>query len=256
MTTGDSIQHIVSIIRRQQNALVRIYESAEKEQNPLLALERIRRWKIRTVEIMSKDVRQSDGKRLEQTMFYFNDQLTPMENLAMATTTFHNFLTALTEDIQLNPREFDGTKPSPAIEATDVSVVVDQPLIWEQIHPAVTQVAKSRFESGHYADSVEAAFKEINRKVKLIVKNQLGEELDGASLMNKAFSPQNPIIRVADLSDETGRDMQKGYHQIFAGSMIGIRNPKAHDNLIIDRIRAIHFIYLASLLMSKVDERV
>ena len=43
--------------------------------------------------------------------------------------------------------------------------------------------------------------------------------------------------------------------EIFAGAMTGIRNPKAHSNIIdIDEKRAIHLIYLASLLMYKLDE--
>ncbi len=43
--------------------------------------------------------------------------------------------------------------------------------------------------------------------------------------------------------------------QIFAGTMLAIRNPKAYNNIVIDRSRAIHFLYLASLLMGKYDER-
>ena len=36
--------------------------------------------------------------------------------------------------------------------------------------------------------------------------------------------------------------------------MTGIRNPKAHSNITIDPLRAIHFLYLASLLMYRIDE--
>jgi hypothetical protein len=43
--------------------------------------------------------------------------------------------------------------------------------------------------------------------------------------------------------------------QIFAGAMTGIRNPKAHANIIIDSNRAIHFLFLASLLMYVIDEK-
>ncbi len=42
--------------------------------------------------------------------------------------------------------------------------------------------------------------------------------------------------------------------EIFAGTITGIRNPKAHDNIVIDEKRAIHLLYLASLLMYKLDE--
>ena len=37
--------------------------------------------------------------------------------------------------------------------------------IWDNIHPQIISVAKSRFNDGHYADAVEAAFKEINVRV-------------------------------------------------------------------------------------------
>ncbi|MBA7577516.1 hypothetical protein ES708_19369 [subsurface metagenome] len=43
--------------------------------------------------------------------------------------------------------------------------------------------------------------------------------------------------------------------QIFSGAMTGIRNPKAHENITIDSQRAIHFLFLASLLMFKIDEK-
>ena len=122
------------------------------------------------------------------------------------------------------------------------------------IHRDIVRVSKNKFEDGYYADSVETAFKEINKRVKKIVKARIGKELDGAGLMYQAFSEQSPIIILDDLGSQTGRDIQKGYMQIFAGSMIGIRNPKAHDNIIISKDRAIHFIFLASLLMYKLDD--
>lgn len=127
---------------------------------------------------------------------------------------------------------------------------------WDLLHPKIVKIAKSRFESGHLADSVESAFKEVNKCVKDIVKNRTGQELDGAPLMNKTFSLDAPIIVLSDLTTETGKNIQKGYLQIFAGAMTGIRNPKAHDNLVIDENRAFHLLSLASLLMFKVDERV
>jgi uncharacterized protein (TIGR02391 family) len=128
--------------------------------------------------------------------------------------------------------------------------------IWSDIHPKIVSVVKTRFETEHYADAVESALKEVNSVVKDIVRRKTGNELDGANLMRTAFSPNNPIIVLDDLSTETGRNIQQGYMEIFAGAMIGIRNPKAHDNITITEIRAKHFIYLASLLMHKINERI
>jgi len=50
------------------------------------------------------------------------------------------------------------------------------------------------------------------------------------------------------------RDEQVGYMLLFAGAMRGIRNPKAHANIEIDHVRALHHLFVASLLMSKLDE--
>jgi uncharacterized protein (TIGR02391 family) len=130
------------------------------------------------------------------------------------------------------------------------------PAIWSLLHPKVVEVAKTRFESGHYADAAEAVFKEINDTVRNLVEKRTGKAYDGASLMQFAFSLQNPILKLDDLGNETGRNIQVGYSQIFSGAMTGIRNPKAHSNIKIDATRSLHFLFLASLLFFKVDERI
>jgi uncharacterized protein (TIGR02391 family) len=126
---------------------------------------------------------------------------------------------------------------------------------WQFVHPRVSALARPRFEAGFFGDAVEASFKEVNESVKRIVREVDGRDLDGASLMTTAFSPQNPLIRLTELVTETDRNIQQGFMQILAGSMIGIRNPKAHGNLNPDSTKALHLISLASLLMHKVDER-
>lgn len=125
---------------------------------------------------------------------------------------------------------------------------------WKRLHPQIEKIARQRFENKQYADSVEASLKEINRAVRQAIKTTEPTDLDGAQLMNRVFSSQKPLFIFEDLSTETGRSIQQGYMQIFAGAMTGIRNPKAHLNLDIDENRAIHFLFLASLLMFKLDE--
>lgn len=139
--------------------------------------------------------------------------------------------------------------------AAAMPLASDSGSMWDLIHPEIASVARTRFESEHFADAVESSLKKINSIVKAKVLEATGRELDGAGLMTTAFSVQNPIIPLDDLSTESGRNIQQGYMQIFAGAMIGIRNPKAHDNIIIDENRAIHFLFLSSLLMYKLDEK-
>lgn len=125
---------------------------------------------------------------------------------------------------------------------------------WSIIHPVIQRVAKSKFEDGYLADAVESALKEVNKRIKDYVRSKTRRELDGAPLMQYAFSLQQPVVTLNNLETETGRNIQQGYMQIFAGSMTGIRNPKAHDNINIEEARAIHFLFLTSLLMYKLDE--
>ncbi|MFH2121749.1 MAG: TIGR02391 family protein [Pseudomonadota bacterium] len=122
--------------------------------------------------------------------------------------------------------------------------------IWLLLHPDVTQIARSRFDTGHYADAVEATFKHINNKIKKIYRTKTGQELDGVSLMRKAFTPSSPTILLDTLETDTGKNIQQGYMDIFAGSMSAIRNPKAHENIEISAERCAHFLVLGSLLIS------
>jgi uncharacterized protein (TIGR02391 family) len=130
------------------------------------------------------------------------------------------------------------------------------PNMWDLMHPAVVKVSKTRFDSGHFADAVEAALKEVNEIVRNIVRDRTGKEYDGADLMNRAFSIERAIIALDDLNTTAGRNIQVGYMQICSGAMTGIRNPKAHSNVQIDSIRGIHLLFLASLICFKIDERV
>ena len=124
---------------------------------------------------------------------------------------------------------------------------------WDNIHPQIISVAKGRFDNGHYADAVEAAFKEINARVKKIYKDRTSVEKDGAKLMQSALSPQNPIIKLGDISTETGTNVQQGYMEMFVGAMIGIRNPKVHSNQTLSKADAIRKLHFASMLMYKLD---
>lgn len=155
-------------------------------------------------------------------------------------------------------QEKPATRAAEVKPAAAAAAPLEQPgvaHIWALLHPTVVKIASSRFQSENFADAVEACLKEINDVVRKLVKDKTGYEYDGSDLMNRAFSLQKPVIPLDDLTTASGRDVQLGYMQIFAGSMTGIRNPKAHANIQIDRARAIHLLFLASLLFFKLDER-
>jgi uncharacterized protein (TIGR02391 family) len=121
---------------------------------------------------------------------------------------------------------------------------------WSLIHPEITAEARARFEVAHYADAVESALKVVAQKV----RDRTGITLDGSDLMHTAFSPNRPLLIFRDPTPSTQRAMQQGYMEMFAGAMTGIRNPKAHGIVRLDQRRAIHFLFVASLLAEKIDE--
>lgn len=127
---------------------------------------------------------------------------------------------------------------------------------WSYLHPMIYNVSGNKFNQGFYSDAVESALKEVNSRIKRIYRRYRGEEKDGQDLMRKTFSSSNPLLIFEGLDTESGKNVQKGYMQIFAGAIQGIRNPKAHENTHISREDAIKRLILASLLMEKVDEAI
>lgn len=175
------------------------------------------------------------------------------EILALSGTVSKTSLEAIEaqlENLFKNAEDLEDTESSQGNPETFSDVVH----ALELLHPRIIAVSKSRFDSSHFADAVEASFKELNNRVKTWVFKQTSKEYDGTDLMRVAINNKNPIIKLCDLSTESGRNEQEGYGHIFAGSMLGIRNPKAHGNLTISEGRCLQLLFLASLLMSKLDD--
>lgn len=125
--------------------------------------------------------------------------------------------------------------------------------IWGMMHPDVIRVAKERFDTKFYADAVEAAFKEINFKVKTLYRDKTNIIKDGVELMFSAFAAKNPVLVFEKKSSYSEYDIQEGYMHMFAGAIQGIRNPKAHENDEIDRNDALRKLAFASMLLYKLD---
>jgi uncharacterized protein (TIGR02391 family) len=118
------------------------------------------------------------------------------------------------------------------------------------LHSEIARAATDLYRDGHYANAVEASVKALNGLVRL--RSDL--ELDGTSLMEKAFSPSNPVLKFNDLSDQSDRDEQKGFMMLFSGAVSGLRNPRAHGFIHDDPERALEFIAFVSLLAKLLDE--
>ena len=107
------------------------------------------------------------------------------------------------------------------------------------------------FRDRHFARAVEEAFKCLNNAVK--DKSGLVDR-DGSDLMRAAFSANSPVLKLSESDSISAHDEQRGYMDIFAGSMTGIRNPRAHDHELVDEPdAALELLVLANHLMRKLN---
>jgi uncharacterized protein (TIGR02391 family) len=112
--------------------------------------------------------------------------------------------------------------PSPDSEILELDLLFDR-LVEE---PEIKSVARDLFDSGHYNVSVAEAFKAVDHFVQEKVAEK---EYSGTTLMDNVFSPSSPQLSWTSRSTRTEKDHQKGYHRLFSGAMLGIRNPTTHD---------------------------
>lgn len=118
------------------------------------------------------------------------------------------------------------------------------------IHSEISRASSNLYLDGHYANAVEASVKALNGLVRL----RSGLEYDGTTLMERAFNPSNPVLKFNSLQDQSDKDEQKGFMQMFSGAVSGLRNPRAHGFIHDDPERALEFIALVSLLAKLLDE--
>lgn len=131
--------------------------------------------------------------------------------------------------------------------------------IWSLIHPQIQQSSKQLYLNGHFTNAATDAFIEINERLKNIFK-QLSPNTaipDGAALMNTIFSVNRPILKLCDLSNQTGEDKQKGLMMMASGAISALRNPKSHANSeTVTPEEAMRRLMFASMLMYQIDEAV
>lgn len=142
--------------------------------------------------------------------------------------------------------ELTRVQPSEGLRAAQRSSVRTSELFDLLIDDAeLIATSRDLYINGHSAQAVEEAFKYVNNLVKL----RTGLTSDGATLMNSAFSPGAPMLKLSVLKTQSQRDQQLGYMMMTAGAMTGVRNPRAHEHRHLDNPRvALELLCIANHL--------
>jgi len=123
-------------------------------------------------------------------------------------------------------------------------------------HPQIREASRELFLSEKHRNAVLDAMIKIEEMVKEKAKqpkDNSGKELSGRALMFKVFNPDDPLLKWSKLRNQPEKDELAGYCQIFAGAMLGIRNPKAHAIFKSRPMRALQLLHFATLLAEIID---
>lgn len=85
---------------------------------------------------------------------------------------------------------------------------------------------RSRYQTRHYSDAIEAGVKALNE----CVRAKSGSTLDGDPLMTSVFSEKKPKLRLNRLRTESEKSAQRGHMFMCQGVVAAWRNPRAHSN--------------------------
>ncbi len=125
------------------------------------------------------------------------------------------------------------------------------PLDARNIHADLPADVRRLFDDGHYAHATLEAFKFVDEEVQRIS----GNADHGTSLMMKVFSGVKPQIALNPGMTATERDEQEGFKFLFAGAMLGIRNPRGHKTGIADDPDVcLDHLSFASMLLRRLDD--
>jgi len=124
---------------------------------------------------------------------------------------------------------------------------------WNNFSDFINQNAKKKFKDANYADAVETVLKQLNANFKKIYMAKTGEEKDGVDLIHNVLSVSNPIVKIADISTENGRNIQEGTRFLLVGYYKGYRNPSTHDVIELEKSVSLNVLYGLNDIILKLE---
>jgi uncharacterized protein (TIGR02391 family) len=118
------------------------------------------------------------------------------------------------------------------------------------LHPAILAACTKLFADGHYRNAaLDAGVALVN-----YVQDKSGRrDLDGVSLMQEVFSPQNPVLAFNGRKTQSERNEQVGLMSIFVGAVQALRNPPAHGLNPVSAQDALEAMVIFSFLARRLD---
>ncbi len=112
----------------------------------------------------------------------------------------------------------------------------------------IVSVSRDLFASGHFSLAIQEAFKALEK----FVQTKAGNIMSGTTLMDQVFSPKGPQLGWSKRESQSELDEHSGYHRIFSGAVMGIRNPCTHEfNWVEDASTALELLSLVQHLLRK-----
>ena len=119
------------------------------------------------------------------------------------------------------------------------------------IHAEVTKYCTTELLQDNYFHAVYEASKGLAQRI----RDLSGIEGNGAALVDKVFSIDNPILALNFLKSDTEKSEHKGFAQLLKGCFGAVRNPLAHEPKILwqGEEDAADYFSLISLLHRRLD---
>lgn len=119
------------------------------------------------------------------------------------------------------------------------------------LHPEVLKYCRTELLQDNYFHAVFEASKGLAQRI----RDLSGVDLDGATLIDKVFSIESPILVFNALQTETEKSEHKGFAALSKGCFAAIRNPLAHGPKLMwnGEEDAADHLSLISLLNRKLD---
>lgn len=120
--------------------------------------------------------------------------------------------------------------------------------------PEILEASEDLFYSGHYNVAVFNAVKAVEVYIKSRVP---ALSKSGTALMYEVFSTSSPRLVWSNRASQSEKDEHDGYRSLFAGIMLGVRNPTTHEfGWIAEADDALECILFAQHLLKKAKSAV